>query len=292
MRLADPAPTDTAQAAVSATTRPVHPYGVMRRQAWCETLPCNATEVRGVIDVRAWTRRVFDRRLPGKQVPRRNRPCACRLGRGRDDPAHGHRVRREGRGRHRRRLRALPTSIRTCAKDSRTSGSSHLAFSAKRIWRPPLRSSSRTLQPRCLSGRMFGPVRSRRRCEPRGASSSTSAVSRTRSCRPHATTHWQTGKRRRIRNATHAQRTGTRRNGREGRRRRWSRWARSSPPATKCLRKPTRAPAKSRRRRPPAPAPAAAPDYATELEHLAKLRDQGVISAEDFEAKKKQILGI
>ncbi|HYQ84607.1 MAG TPA: SHOCT domain-containing protein [Rubrobacter sp.] len=45
---------------------------------------------------------------------------------------------------------------------------------------------------------------------------------------------------------------------------------------------------------PPAAAPAApaAPDYAAELEQLAKLRDQGVISAEDFEAKKKQLLGI
>ena len=45
---------------------------------------------------------------------------------------------------------------------------------------------------------------------------------------------------------------------------------------------------------PPAAAPAApaAPDYASELEQLAKLRDQGVISAEDFEAKKKQLLGI
>jgi hypothetical protein len=42
----------------------------------------------------------------------------------------------------------------------------------------------------------------------------------------------------------------------------------------------------------PAPAQAAAPDYAAELEKLASLRDQGVISAEDFEAKKKQILGI
>ena len=41
-----------------------------------------------------------------------------------------------------------------------------------------------------------------------------------------------------------------------------------------------------------APAPAAAPDYAAELEKLAGLRDQGVITAEDFEAKKKQILGI
>ena len=43
---------------------------------------------------------------------------------------------------------------------------------------------------------------------------------------------------------------------------------------------------------PPAPAQAAEPDYTAELEKLASLRDQGVISAEDFEAKKKQILGI
>ena len=43
---------------------------------------------------------------------------------------------------------------------------------------------------------------------------------------------------------------------------------------------------------PPAAAPAAEPDYATELAKLAQLRDQGVITAEDFEAKKKQILGI
>ncbi len=49
---------------------------------------------------------------------------------------------------------------------------------------------------------------------------------------------------------------------------------------------------------PPAPqaaAPQAAPaeaDYTAELEKLAKLRDEGVITAEDFEAKKKQLLGI
>jgi membrane protease subunit (stomatin/prohibitin family) len=43
---------------------------------------------------------------------------------------------------------------------------------------------------------------------------------------------------------------------------------------------------------PVAAAPAAAPDYAAELEKLAQLRDQGVITAEDFEAKKKQLLGI
>jgi Short C-terminal domain len=38
--------------------------------------------------------------------------------------------------------------------------------------------------------------------------------------------------------------------------------------------------------------PAPEPDYTAELERLAKLRDEGVISAEDFEAKKKQLLGI
>jgi hypothetical protein len=43
----------------------------------------------------------------------------------------------------------------------------------------------------------------------------------------------------------------------------------------------------------PAPAAApAAPGYAAELEQLAQLRDQGVITAEDFDAKKKQLLGI
>jgi hypothetical protein len=39
-------------------------------------------------------------------------------------------------------------------------------------------------------------------------------------------------------------------------------------------------------------APAGGADYTAELEKLAKLRDEGVISAEDFEAKKKQLLGI
>ncbi len=45
-------------------------------------------------------------------------------------------------------------------------------------------------------------------------------------------------------------------------------------------------------------APAAAPagqggaDYTAELEKLAKLRDEGVITADDFDAKKKQLLGI
>ena len=41
-----------------------------------------------------------------------------------------------------------------------------------------------------------------------------------------------------------------------------------------------------------APQQQAAPDYTAELEKLAQLRDQGVITAEDFEAKKKQLLGI
>ena len=43
----------------------------------------------------------------------------------------------------------------------------------------------------------------------------------------------------------------------------------------------------------PAPAPAAPePEYVGELERLAQLRDQGILSDEEFEAKKKQILGI
>jgi membrane protease subunit (stomatin/prohibitin family) len=33
-------------------------------------------------------------------------------------------------------------------------------------------------------------------------------------------------------------------------------------------------------------------DYVAELEKLAKLKDQGIITEADFEAKKKQILGI
>ena len=43
---------------------------------------------------------------------------------------------------------------------------------------------------------------------------------------------------------------------------------------------------------PPPPAAPAEPDYVEELGKLARLRDQGVITDEDFEAKKKQILGI
>ena len=41
-----------------------------------------------------------------------------------------------------------------------------------------------------------------------------------------------------------------------------------------------------------APAAPAAPDYAAELEQLAQLKAQGIITEEEFEAKKKQILGI
>lgn len=40
------------------------------------------------------------------------------------------------------------------------------------------------------------------------------------------------------------------------------------------------------------PAPSGESDYTAELEKLAKLRDEGVITPEDFEAKKKQLLGI
>jgi len=34
------------------------------------------------------------------------------------------------------------------------------------------------------------------------------------------------------------------------------------------------------------------PEYVGELERLAQLRDQGILSEEEFEAKKKQILEI
>jgi uncharacterized protein HemX len=44
---------------------------------------------------------------------------------------------------------------------------------------------------------------------------------------------------------------------------------------------------------PPEAAPAAAePEYMAELEQLAQLKAQGILSEEEFEAKKKQILGI
>jgi hypothetical protein len=42
----------------------------------------------------------------------------------------------------------------------------------------------------------------------------------------------------------------------------------------------------------PAPAASSEPEYMGELEKLAQLRDQGIITNEDFEAKKKQLLGI
>ena len=37
---------------------------------------------------------------------------------------------------------------------------------------------------------------------------------------------------------------------------------------------------------------ASEPEYVGELERLSQLRDQGILSDEEFEAKKKQILGI
>ena len=42
----------------------------------------------------------------------------------------------------------------------------------------------------------------------------------------------------------------------------------------------------------PPPAAAAVPDYAAELEQLAQLKNEGIITDAEFEAKKKQILGI
>jgi Short C-terminal domain len=42
----------------------------------------------------------------------------------------------------------------------------------------------------------------------------------------------------------------------------------------------------------PAPAAPSEPDYLGELERLSQLRDQGIITDDDFEAKKQQLLGI
>ena len=42
----------------------------------------------------------------------------------------------------------------------------------------------------------------------------------------------------------------------------------------------------------PDPDAAPEPEYVGELERLSQLRDQGIITDEEFEAKKKQILGI
>jgi hypothetical protein len=42
----------------------------------------------------------------------------------------------------------------------------------------------------------------------------------------------------------------------------------------------------------PAQTPGQAPDYIAELQQLAGLRDQGIITAEEFEAKKRQLLGL
>jgi 4-aminobutyrate aminotransferase-like enzyme len=46
---------------------------------------------------------------------------------------------------------------------------------------------------------------------------------------------------------------------------------------------------------PAAPRPAAAaaaPDYMAELQQLAQLHEQGILTDEEFEAKKKQLLGL
>jgi hypothetical protein len=43
---------------------------------------------------------------------------------------------------------------------------------------------------------------------------------------------------------------------------------------------------------PPQAAPAGEPDYMAELQQLAQLRDAGVLTNDEFEAKKRQLLGI
>jgi L-fucose isomerase-like protein len=52
------------------------------------------------------------------------------------------------------------------------------------------------------------------------------------------------------------------------------------------------APAAAPPPQPATPAPASSESYLDELEKLADLRDRGIISVEDFEAKKKQLLGL
>ena len=55
----------------------------------------------------------------------------------------------------------------------------------------------------------------------------------------------------------------------------------------------TSTPRRSSRRLQPRPSRTLPPpEYMEELEQLAQLRDQGILSPEEFEAKKKQILGI
>jgi len=43
---------------------------------------------------------------------------------------------------------------------------------------------------------------------------------------------------------------------------------------------------------PPAAAAAAPPDDMAEIQQLATMKDQGLLTEEEFQAKKKQILGI
>jgi hypothetical protein len=42
----------------------------------------------------------------------------------------------------------------------------------------------------------------------------------------------------------------------------------------------------------PAPAAPAEPDMASQLQELAKLKEQGILTEEEFQAKKKQILDL
>ena len=43
---------------------------------------------------------------------------------------------------------------------------------------------------------------------------------------------------------------------------------------------------------PPAPAAAAPPDDMAQIQQLATMKDQGLLTEEEFQAKKKKILGI
>jgi len=68
-------------------------------------------------------------------------------------------------------------------------------------------------------------------------------------------------------------------------RRQARRWGAQDPYAQPAYDEPEPAPA-------PAPAPAAAgPDPVTQLRELAKLRDDGILTDEEFAAEKRKILG-
>ena len=140
--------------------------------------------------------------------------------------------------------------------------------------------------------------RPRRRCATRAASSSRSSGSRTTSSRPHATGRSPRTDPNGTRGETDARKTraGARTRCGDHGRGRGNGGSRLAPPAGE-VRRPGRRAGAAVREPPPQPvyaepAARAEPDYMAELEQLAQLKAQGIITDEEFEAKKKQLLGI